>query len=170
MVTRTDESVSENKQTITPGLDTRVVDWYQQRSAWLGRDFGGRSRLTLAWTYGQDVFHYVEAEDGWDRFLDDGAFCVLREWEGCVERVVYGVGGGPYTSTVLGTVNGVEKQLVKFIPKQHIHVAHHWLILQGRYVCLARRPKCEECKITHFCRHFEKNVQPKMLENPENKG
>ncbi|MBV6641579.1 MAG: endonuclease III [Cyclobacteriaceae bacterium] len=52
----------------------------------------------------------------------------------------------------------VEKQLVKNIPKEHIHKAHHWLILHGRYVCLARKPKCEECKITHFCRYFEKNT------------
>ncbi len=50
----------------------------------------------------------------------------------------------------------VEKQLVKNIPEEHIHKAHHWLILHGRYVCLARRPKCEECKITHFCRYFER--------------
>jgi len=51
----------------------------------------------------------------------------------------------------------VEKQLVKHIPKQHIHIAHHWLILHGRYVCLARKPKCTECTLTHFCRYFEKN-------------
>lgn len=51
----------------------------------------------------------------------------------------------------------VEKQLVKNIPKKHIHIAHHWLILHGRYVCLARSPKCQECQITHFCRYFEKN-------------
>lgn len=52
----------------------------------------------------------------------------------------------------------VEKQLVKDIPKQYIHLAHHWLILHGRYICLARRPKCEECPITHFCRYFEKQI------------
>jgi endonuclease III len=51
----------------------------------------------------------------------------------------------------------VEKQLVKHIPKQHIHIAHHWLILHGRYVCIARKPKCNECTLTHFCRYFEKN-------------
>ncbi len=50
----------------------------------------------------------------------------------------------------------VEKQLTRHIPDQFIHKAHHWLILHGRYVCLARRPKCDECKITHFCRYFEK--------------
>lgn len=51
----------------------------------------------------------------------------------------------------------VEKVLIKNIPPEYVHIAHHWLILHGRYVCLARRPKCEECKITHFCRYFEKN-------------
>ncbi len=52
----------------------------------------------------------------------------------------------------------VEKQLIRHIPRQYIHLAHHWLILHGRYVCLARKPKCGECSITHFCRYFEKNV------------
>lgn len=52
----------------------------------------------------------------------------------------------------------VEKQLVKNIAREHRSRAHHWLILHGRYVCLARRPKCEECGIAHFCRYFEKNI------------
>jgi endonuclease-3 len=51
----------------------------------------------------------------------------------------------------------VEKQLIRHIPKEYVHVAHHWLILHGRYTCLARKPKCEECSITHLCRYFEKN-------------
>lgn len=50
----------------------------------------------------------------------------------------------------------VEKQLVKYLPKDTIAIAHHWLILHGRYICLARRPKCEECPITYMCRYFEK--------------
>jgi len=50
----------------------------------------------------------------------------------------------------------VEKQLVKNIPEKYLHLAHHWLILHGRYVCLARKPNCEECGITSFCRYFEK--------------
>ena len=49
-----------------------------------------------------------------------------------------------------------EKQLVKNIPEEHIPKAHHWLILHGRYVCLARKPKCEECTITSFCKYCEK--------------
>jgi endonuclease-3 len=50
----------------------------------------------------------------------------------------------------------VEKQLVKHLPKEHIHKAHHWLILHGRYTCLARSPKCSSCDITHLCKYFEK--------------
>ncbi|MEQ6121674.1 endonuclease III [Reichenbachiella sp. MALMAid0571] len=50
----------------------------------------------------------------------------------------------------------VEKQLVKHIPKEHVPKAHHWLILHGRYVCLARKPNCAGCTISNFCRYFEK--------------
>ncbi len=50
----------------------------------------------------------------------------------------------------------VEKQLVKNLPEEVIHKAHHWLILHGRYTCLARTPKCESCNLIHFCRYFEK--------------
>lgn len=56
----------------------------------------------------------------------------------------------------LTTPLAVEKELVKNIPKDAIAVAHHWLILHGRYVCLARKPQCEVCKLTHFCKYFEK--------------
>ena len=55
----------------------------------------------------------------------------------------------------------VEKQLVKHIPAELIPKAHHWLILHGRYICIARKPKCDECPLTHFCRYFEKNVLAK---------
>jgi endonuclease-3 len=54
----------------------------------------------------------------------------------------------------------VEKQLVAHIPKDLVHVAHHWLILHGRYICLARKPKCGECPLTHFCRYYQRNVEP----------
>ena len=50
-----------------------------------------------------------------------------------------------------------EKQLVKGFPKNKLNIAHHWLILHGRYVCLARRPKCNECGISSFCSYFKKN-------------
>jgi len=50
----------------------------------------------------------------------------------------------------------VEKQLVKYIPEKHIPKASHWLILHGRYVCVARKPKCEVCGLKGFCRYYEK--------------
>jgi len=51
----------------------------------------------------------------------------------------------------------VEKQLIRHIPEEFVSRAHHWLILHGRYVCLARKPLCNKCEITHFCKYFEKN-------------
>ena len=52
----------------------------------------------------------------------------------------------------------VEKQLMRNLKKEDVATAHHWLILHGRYTCLARKPKCEECRLTDLCRYFEKNV------------
>ena len=51
----------------------------------------------------------------------------------------------------------VEKQLIQHIPKEYIAVAHHWLILHRRYICVARSPKCEVCPLTWFCRYYERN-------------
>ena len=51
----------------------------------------------------------------------------------------------------------VEKQLVRHIPDQYVGRAHHWLILHGRYVCVARRPKCEQCGLRKICRYYSKN-------------
>lgn len=49
-----------------------------------------------------------------------------------------------------------EKQLVKFFPDELIHKAHHWLILHGRYTCVARSPKCAECGLQQACQYFLK--------------
>jgi endonuclease-3 len=49
-----------------------------------------------------------------------------------------------------------EKQLVKHIPEELIHIAHHWLILHGRYVCTARNPKCDICELKTACKSFKK--------------
>lgn len=49
-----------------------------------------------------------------------------------------------------------EKQLITFIPSHLVSTAHHWLILHGRYVCLARSPKCGICGIRLYCKYFEK--------------
>lgn len=47
-----------------------------------------------------------------------------------------------------------EKQLIKYIDKQYIHLAHHWLILHGRYICVARSPKCNECGLKAVCKYY----------------
>lgn len=52
------------------------------------------------------------------------------------------------------TVRAVEDKLMKVIPKDYLLDAHHWLILHGRYVCTARKPKCDECTVSHLCDYF----------------
>ena len=52
-----------------------------------------------------------------------------------------------------------EKQLIKYIPQDKIAIAHHWLILHGRYICVARTPKCEICPLTQWCAYFQKMLK-----------
>jgi endonuclease-3 len=47
-----------------------------------------------------------------------------------------------------------EKQLMRYIPLTQVAIAHHWLILHGRYICLARSPKCPECGLKEFCKYY----------------
>jgi endonuclease-3 len=54
------------------------------------------------------------------------------------------------------TPEEVERKLLKFTPAAFLHDAHHWLILHGRYVCLARKPKCPECRIADLCEYRHK--------------
>jgi endonuclease-3 len=61
-----------------------------------------------------------------------------------------------------------EKQLIKFIPTLLIHKAHHWLILHGRYVCVARNPKCGQCGLKPACKYYQKNILPRTLVTPIN--
>jgi endonuclease-3 len=61
-------------------------------------------------------------------------------------------------SQTAATPYAVEKELVKNIPEVLIHKAHHWLILHGRYICVARRPKCEECGLKPACRYFKQVI------------
>jgi len=71
-----------------------------------------------------------------------------------VFRVANRIGLTTNSKTPLST----EKELVKHIPEKLISKAHHWLILHGRYVCTARKPKCEECGISAFCKDIEKGA------------
>ena len=55
-----------------------------------------------------------------------------------------------------------ELQLVKHIPEEKIPIAHHWLILHGRYICQARKPKCEACGLSRYCKYFELKNEEKI--------
>ena len=72
-----------------------------------------------------------------------------------VFRVSKRIGLVPRTAS---TPLSVEKALVKNIPKELIHKAHHWIILHGRYVCVARSPRCEICGLKPACRYY-RNLQ-----------
>jgi endonuclease-3 len=56
----------------------------------------------------------------------------------------------------------VERQLVKNLPKDLIYIAHHWLILHGRYICVARNPKCFICGLRPVCKYYKEVVEPNI--------
>jgi endonuclease-3 len=58
------------------------------------------------------------------------------------------------------TVLEVEKKLQRVVPKTYLHDAHHWLILHGRYICVARKPKCPQCGIADLCEYKDKTLLP----------
>ena len=70
-----------------------------------------------------------------------------------VYRVSRRIGLVPQTAT---TPLAVEKELIKNIPSELVHKAHHGLILHGRYACLARSPKCDQCGIQSYCKYYQK--------------
>ncbi len=69
-----------------------------------------------------------------------------------VFRVANRIGLTTDSKTPLAT----ERELVKYIPSELLSKAHHWLILHGRYVCQARKPKCDQCGLTGVCKHYRK--------------
>jgi endonuclease-3 len=60
------------------------------------------------------------------------------------------------------TVLETEKQLVKNIPEDLIYIAHHWLILHGRYICVARTPKCTICGLRPVCKYYHSVIIPNL--------
>jgi endonuclease-3 len=60
-------------------------------------------------------------------------------------------------------VDTVEHKLLKFVPKEFLHDAHHWLILHGRYTCIARKPLCWNCIIADLCEYKHKTPAPENL-------
>jgi len=69
--------------------------------------------------------------------------------------------------TYARTPLAVEKQLMEFLPRETLAVAHHWLILHGRYICVARTPKCEICPLTWFCKYYERTHTEAYLKKAE---
>lgn len=57
------------------------------------------------------------------------------------------------------TPEKVEQDLLKQIPKKYLKNAHHWLVLHGRYICQARKPKCAICPISAYCAYFQKEIE-----------
>ena len=76
-----------------------------------------------------------------------------------VFRVAARIGLSTNAKTPLAT----ELQLMKFIPEELVPKAHHWLILHGRYTCIARKPKCEKCGLTGVCKFYKKEIAPKAI-------
>lgn len=70
-----------------------------------------------------------------------------------VHRVAARIGLSIGAKTPLDT----EIQLVSNLPKEVLAIAHHWLILHGRYVCIARKPKCNQCGLTSVCEYYKTN-------------
>jgi len=85
------------------------------------------------------------------------ASIVYKQPKLAVDTHVFRVAGRIGLATNSKTPLDTERQLVKHIPEKLIPVAHHWLILHGRYICQARKPRCTECGVKNFCRYYEKN-------------
>ncbi len=75
-----------------------------------------------------------------------------------VDTHVFRVAGRIGLTRNAKTPLAAEKQLIKNIPTGLIHKAHHWLILHGRYICVARKPKCNECGLRPVCKYYQQNI------------
>jgi len=73
-----------------------------------------------------------------------------------VDTHVFRVSARIGLTTAAKTPVAAEKQLIKHLPKEFVYRAHHWLILHGRYICVARKPKCEQCGLTAVCKLYNK--------------
>lgn len=82
-----------------------------------------------------------------------------------VDTHVFRVSARIGLTTNAKTPLATEMQLIKYFPEDIIPKAHHWLILHGRYVCVARNPKCHQCGITAYCRYFSKKFGFGMRKN-----
>lgn len=84
-----------------------------------------------------------------------------------VDTHVFRVANRIGLTTRARTPLAVELQLTEHLPKETLGVAHHWLILHGRYICVARRPKCEICPLSWFCKYYQQTNTETALQKAE---
>jgi endonuclease-3 len=84
-----------------------------------------------------------------------------------VDTHVFRVANRIGLTTNARTPLAVEKQLTEYLPKDVLGVAHHWLILHGRYICIARSPKCDVCPLTWFCKYYARTHTETYLQKAE---
>ena len=76
-----------------------------------------------------------------------------------VDTHVFRVSARLGLTTNAKTPLAAEKQLIENLPPVYVHIAHHWLILHGRYICTARKPRCSECGLTSICKFVKKTLK-----------
>jgi len=76
-----------------------------------------------------------------------------------VDTHVFRVSARIGLTTNAKTPLAAEKQLIQYLPEPYVHIAHHWLILHGRYICTARKPRCSECGLNGICKYVKKNIK-----------
>ncbi len=76
-----------------------------------------------------------------------------------VDTHVFRVSARIGLTTNAKTPLAAEKQLIQNLPEAYVHIAHHWLILHGRYICVARKPKCEQCGLVSICKFVKKTYK-----------
>jgi endonuclease-3 len=84
-----------------------------------------------------------------------------------VDTHVFRVANRIGLTTRARTPLAVELQLTEHLPKETLGVAHHWLILHGRYICVARSPKCEICPLSWFCKYYQQINTETALQKAE---
>jgi endonuclease-3 len=131
-------------------VDGKKVDLYTLTNGTITMqvtNFGGR--VVSLWTPDREgkMADIVLGYENIDRYVNNTGERFLGANVG---RVANRIGLTNNSKTPLET----EKELVKNIPEEYISIAHHWLILHGRYTCTARKPKCEICGLKPWCNYF----------------
>lgn len=90
------------------------------------------------------------------------AACIFNQPKMAVDTHVFRVSARIGLTRGAKTTLQAEQQLIRHIPTDMIPLAHHWLILHGRYICIARHPKCWECGIREWCRYYKQEQKEKV--------